>query len=618
VGFFSTSIVSGDVNPGQSAAKIPALLVCTPSGTVGTVYTFDPGDDIKATLGGGKGTEAVYAVTRAGARVRAIPCTPTWATLGSITKVGGHSGPTITVALVDGAKGPFDDFRIRITVSRTGDTGEASIAIAYDGSTDAEELPIPPEGPAIRTGTVDLNAISYPWSALNGTTLQFTDPSATTITFASAPTSVQDVIDDFNALAIAAPLAVRARPKEGTGADLGKTFFELYTTALGSSAALTIDAASTGEALLGLATTTANGTASTITLPYTNLKFTFPSGADYTKDQQYTLSCTGPRASISALVTGATAARDAYNVTPFGFLVVCQEADTASNCAALESALSTLTATWLADDDAPIGVYHVIGSPFHTASSTRSTNETNIGSADAALLTAFAASSASMNSVAHDDVYLPGSAALHVGSFRRTAAIAFAQKKAAVELCDGPGTGPLPEGSLRNPDGLTWARDENTATTKLGGPTGAGFCVLHSRPDGIPKFAPGATRAGSTSRLNEVGRVAVALRIAQLLWVLTAEWEADPKIFDVNPADGKITDESATSRADALQDTIDDELMPDPPGVRQATAIDIAIDNSTVFQNTGVVPIKATYVPRKEVENVAITITALGVTTIQG
>lgn len=605
MGYFSTSIKSGDVNPGQSAAKIPALLLCCALGTVGHVYTFDPGDDIAASLGGGKGTDAAYAVTRAGARVRVIPCTPTWASLGSIVKVDSHTGPTITVALVDGTKGPFDDFNIRFTVKRTGDVGEASIAIAYDGATDVEEIPIPPEGPAVLRGTVNL-AASVP--ALNTKHLDFTSPAAEVITFASSPTTPQGVADAFNTLAEAAPLDVRMRiAQTSTG-----SYAELYSVDAGSGVTMTLDlAASDADTLLGFSTASATGTASTVTLPNTNLKFTFPSGADYTKDQKYALACTGPRASISALVAGATAAHDAYSVAPFGFLAVCQEADTASNCAALSAALSTLTSTWLADPDAPIDVYAVVGSPFHTASSTKATNEANIATADAALLTAFAGSSASLNSVAHDDVYLPGSSSLHAGSFRRTAAIAFAQKKATVELCDGPGTGPLVEGSLRGPDELTWARDENTATTKLGGPTGAGFCVLHSRPDGLPKFAPGATRHGSASRLNEVGRVAVAMRIAQLLQILTAPWEADPKKFGTDPTTGKIADESAAASADGLQEVIDGELMPDG-GVRQAEAIIITVDNSTVYQNTGRAPVTAKYVPRKEVEGVDITITALG------
>lgn len=614
----STTIKSGDRAAVGSPSQTPCLVGCCSAVSTGT-YRFSPGQDVSATLGGGPLADATYyALRQSNSDVMVSVAAQTWSSVPSIVRVG-SSGPVVTAATAAGASGPFDDHTIALTVTNGGALGAAQASIAYDGASEIETITLPTEGPAIRTGSVDLNAISYPWNALNGTTLQFTDPSATTVTFGSAPTSAQDVIDDFNTLAEAAPLAVRARLAQGTGSDLGKAFIELYSTAVGTAAAITIDAASTGEALLGLATTTANGTAATLTLPYTGIKLTFPSGT-YVEDESYTLSCVGPRASISAITTAATNARNDYQDKPFGFLVVVQPADTASNCKALVDALETLRAAWQADTIAPIFVQMCVGGPWHTKSSTLATNETNIGTTDNALLTAFgAASPALFQNVAPDDVYIPGAASLRSGSFRRTAALAWAIKRASVpKIASDVAEDLVPEASLLGPDNLTRARNEATATTKLGGGSGPGFSALRATSAGLgaPKFSPGATRGGSTSRLRFSGVAAIALEIARLVFAVVELWEG--LTLPTDPQTGQLLDSEKDAREGAIDAAIRPTLNTEDDAPLNVSSFSIAVNNPSTgrFIDNGQVPVAVTFVPLGEVEEITVAITAVGTVTI--
>jgi len=619
----TTRFLSGDSVPAVNPANVPCFIGVCSDGDPGTIYSFSPGDQVAQSLGGGPLVHDVLWYLRQdnAGEVRVSPATPSWGTLASITKVGGHSGPTITAALVDSTKGPFMGYRMRLRVKNGGALGFGSFEVAYDGDTYVEEYPLPSEGEAVLTGTVDLAAQVYPWSTLNGKTLVFTDPTSTTITFASAPTSPQDVVDDFNTLAQAAPLAVRARVAEGTGDDLGKQFFELYSTAVGTAAEITVDATSTGEGTLGISTTTAAGSDATWTPTYSNVEYTFPSGT-YTAGHVYSQNLVGPRASISALAQAAVDAHDDYPHNPFGFLVVAQEADTSTNCKALKSAFASLCETWKADGDAPVFSDFVIGSPWHTASSSLATNDANIAATRSSLLAAFNGDSASMDAnVAFADVYLDGSTDLHLGSFRRPASVLWAWAAGCHLFSLDPGDGsftPPTGATLLAPDGLTRAADDTRGTAKLGRGDGPGFAAVRSKGGDLGRvgFKPGATRAGASSRFAYRGRVSLAYALARVLW--PAVDEINGQSLDPDPVAGTLADDVTEDKQGHLQ-ALADQVWKPSATIRHATLVRVTIDNSGNFSKTGDVPVTVTVVPKGVAEDASITFKFVGtVTTFNG
>ena len=607
------SIASGDRASTASPAQVPLVLGCSVGGVVGGVgghsYAFDPGDDVAGVLKGGPGADAVlYELATTGGRVLYQEAAPTWSPAPSVTKSG--TGPTITAALASGASGCFDDHTLLLTVKVTGVNGAAQMGVCYDGSTEVETITVPLEPSPHLIGTVDLTALTL--STLNAQTLIFSAPGALTVTF-TTPVSIADIANQINVAAIAGSSVIRAQVSQTSAGQ----FLDLYTTTGGSGVTLTLGAG-TGNTTLGFTNAqTTTGAAATLTLPFTGIKLTFPSGT-YNKTDTYQLNCTGPRASLSALVAAATAGYNDRQINPFGFVVVAQAADTQSNCAGLMSSLETLRASWLADTVSPFATQFVVGSAYHTASAVVATNDANIATNDAALLAAFAGQAASLNSVAVDDCYLPGATTLRLGTFRRSAALAWASKRAsAVKLAADVGDGLVQSCSILAPDGKTRARDEARATTKLGAGNGPGFSVLHATSGGLGsvKFSPGATRAGSTSRLRYAGVVAVANEIARITVGVVEPWEA--QTIPTNPLTKQIEEGEKKARETSVLSQLSSTLRP-PSGTQNCSAFNVAIDNSGPFLDTGKVPLKVPFVPLGEIEEVSVAITAQGTLVISG
>jgi hypothetical protein len=610
-----TTITSGDRAATASPALLPLLLGCCPLGTVGRTYAFDPGDDVAGTLGGGILADAAYYMLReTQGRVRVTPATPTWSAAPAIAHTG--TGPTVTCALTAGSPGCLDDHTILIAITGAGPLGTATADISYDGTTVNDSIVLPVEPAPSLLGTIDLTVITL--STLTATTLVLTAPAALTVTFTLPPT-VEDIATQINAAAVLASTVHRAEISQDAA---GTKKLRLYTTTGGAGVTLTIDApTSTGEALLGFTSGATNltgtGSAAKVTLPFTGLTYTFPAGA-YTVVDRYLTTCVGPRASILALTTAATAAHDDFVNSPFGFMCVAQPSSTASNCAALEAAFNTLVVGWRADPNAAIFVSYVVGTPFHVASAVKATNDAAIATADAALLSAFASSSAGLNNVAGEDVYIPGATSLRLGSFRRTAALAWAVKRAAAaKLAADVGDGLVPEATLQAPDGATRARNEATASTKLGGGAGPGYSMLKSTSAGLGavKFVPGATRAGGSSRLRFAGVVGVANEIARIVGGEVEGWEANTIVTD--PQTKRIEDGEKASREDHLTGVLKPLLRPDD-GVPNVSAFTVKIDNSGPFLDTGLVPTGISFVPLGEIEQVTVAISAVGTVTITG
>lgn len=617
--FLQTQIISGDTVAVGSPAQIPLLIECSPVSTtaVGTVLSFDPGDDPRTTLGNGKGSDDVLFVSRNTAQtVQVAIATATWTPAPSVTHLdatGGNSptGPTVALALGNGIPGNLDDHNLILRITTGGVLGVATGSIAYDGGPGVENFPLPTEGPAIVRGTVDLTA-SVP--AMNGLTLIFTSPSSVTITFTSSPTTPQSLADLFNTLAVSGSLAVRARiAQPSTG-----MFFELYTTATGASAGITVTSPSTGDTTLGISNTPATGTPATYALPLSGHVLTFPTGT-YVLSESYVAACVGPRMSNASIAAALNAAVTNFPNAPFGIVGVPQPADTAQNCAALVATLETIRAAALVATN-PREFYIAVGSPWHTSSTTPATNQTNITTADNAVIAdaAFGKAAANPNSVCLDDVYVPGSALLAIGKFRRSTVTCFIVKRSsAPRVAATVAEGLINEVSLTAGDGLTLARDQNTATVHLEGLDGPGFFGLKSADDsGNVKFALGATRAGRTSRLRHDGDFAVCAETARLIQAVVKTWEAQRPALD--PTTGQMADLDKLSRQGQVDGGIRSFLLPDT-GLDNCTDFGVVIGDppTGLFQNNGVTPVTTTITVLGTITEVIITVAATGVSIAQ-
>jgi hypothetical protein len=604
------SIASGDSAAIPDASSVAAFLDVSENGA-GNVYAFNPGDDVAATLGDGKGTERVlYHLRNGGVGCLYAGAAKTDGAIGSVTKSG--SGPTVTAALTSGYTGPLRDLNIKAKVTLGGANGTGTIAVAFDAATYAYDYRIPTETPAVLLGTVDLAALDV--TTLDADTLIFTAPAAFTCTFATPVTS-QDLVDQFNAQAITATSVLRAEISETAA---GEEYFRIYTTSTGSGVTATISASSTGETILGFAGAglTATGAPATLALPHTAVTLTFPADV-YVKDTVYTIPTTGPTASISALLTAADNLRawSQTNVEPFGFIVAAQPASTAGNARALADALDARLVTWASDTAAPIFPHYLLAAPFHTASATAATNATNVATADQALIAAFNTPSAvhvSNNTIANGDGYATGSRL--IGKYRESGCLALAARRAFGKLSQDPGDGALrglPEWSMVGPDGVTEARDETRSTNvvKMGGSRGSGFTVFGTKA-GTARVMRGVTRAGQSSRFVDLGVIAPTLRAATVLHAAAQFLENSTFVT----SGGKLTE----GEREALNTGLTAQLgaaVVEAPNDHFSSAT-VAIDSTEVIASTRNLTYTATLEALGQGENITVQISTVGLVSI--
>lgn len=182
-----TTITSGDQAIPSLSALVPMLVLCCSGGTVGSVYSFEPGQSVSDSLGGGIGADAAYACLRGiGSTVRCVVAEGVWSDPSAITHVG--TGPTVTVAVADGAEGCFDDTSPLLTVTQGGAAEDgAAFSVAWDGSTVVETVPVPAEVPAVLTGVIDITngavLTGYVANTLTPLHLDYSAPSAAVLTF---------------------------------------------------------------------------------------------------------------------------------------------------------------------------------------------------------------------------------------------------------------------------------------------------------------------------------------------------------------------------------------------------------------------------------------------------
>ncbi|HEY8944906.1 MAG TPA: hypothetical protein VIM73_11625, partial [Polyangiaceae bacterium] len=504
------------------------------------------------------------------------------------------------------------------TAGTTPSDAPASVTITgtdYTGATQTETLNLSQTAGAATSAKVYATITSLAYLAADGT------GATIAVGYGAAFASVAELVAEFNTLTAAAPITVTAFDSQSASGHFLAFFTNLTTSGAGgtgSSAVVTLNASpGTGATLFGFSNSqTATGLPATFAPPWTNQVWTFAVGA-YAKGDTYTLAASGPAASISAITAAVSVAIPAWKNNNFGFIAVTAPPSSAANAAALQAACTSLSNASRANNSAPIVI--MTGTPFHTASANQTTNAANILTADNAITAAFSGSSPALDVVVVDDCYVTGATALRAGSYRRSAVFAAAVKAATLEkLGSNLGEGIVQGISLRGPDLATLARDESSATVKLGptggGNTGAGFCVLLSTPAGLgsPKFASGITRAGSGSYFRSYGVVQVALEMSIVGYTITFGWQGQTWPVEVTPANAKqIRQSFAKARAGLIQTALKNTLTPkgkDP----SVSTFSVSIDTSGDFLDAGQVPVLESFVPLGEVFDIQLIITAQG------
>lgn len=525
---------------GQSTEFANVVLragVCT-GGVAGTVYEFDPGQDSQPTLGYGP---LAVADCRAAALVPnaqryALKVAATQAgTISTVTQSG--SGPLITVAgeTIDGiSDSPFIAANVKVRVAKGGPLGTARVDIALDGARFNYTLDVPAQGPPTVIGTVDVTGFTWgSGGTLDGLTFII---GAATCTFAD-PADEADMLAQLET-AIA-----------GYSFDLvqGK-YLRVRKDTAGGASTFTINATSTSDGTLGVSNTAATGSDSSITIPGTGFPITFPTGT-YVEKEIYSFTTTAPRTSLAALMAALTTAGNDFTID-FGLDMFAQAPLDEVDARAYTDALDALHATWETQTDKRFAFWLA---------------NTPLDVSDTAIKLAYATSTASRHgAMAHQDCWLPSVLPQPIGNLRTPLVEQLAIRCASYSFSEDPGCGefgPL-ECSLAAPAGTPLARNEATASIKMGTSTGPGFTTLGSKR-GKPYFTRGVTRAGSTgplSRFVDVGVARATKAISAVIWMALGKFEN--KTFALN-ADGTMLEGDASAIDTAFNTECRGKFVPD-------------------------------------------------------
>lgn len=525
----ATSLSIGQTGAGAQAVggNLVARIGPCSGGTPNTVCTFDPGQDPIASVGYGDVVEDTKrALSVAKVRCLLVPTDNTEeGVIGSVTETPSGPGPTITVTPVTGAGG-YSDFLLAVKVTSPGAVGVARVAVALDGSSYGYSYDVPDESPGAAIGTIDLTGITL--SSLNGlTVLSTAETGGLKTTTLTTPSSVQDIATQINTAAGSPQLAT----------IIAGRFLKVASATKGASSSMTIGAG-TANTALGLTAGANAGGASVVVLPGTNLKLTFPATSSYVLDTVYTCTVTGPRVALEDVLIAMDALKAGYQTAPFSTIEIPQPCADGHDLRTWSGQLNAKVLSWQTGDFKAI-VRVKIGGPLGTR------GPAGIAANDLDVKNAMIGDASDTVDVAHGDGYLQGQ--YYIGSFRRSPVQHLAQQFAAFSLSEDPGNatfGALKQFSITSPDydaatGAGFiARDENTATVKMGGSAGPGFSVVKTKPDGA-YFVRGVSRAGSGSLFVDISVVHPTYYLAAFVDQLLAKEENTTR--DVKP-DGTMLD----------------------------------------------------------------------------
>lgn len=593
----TTAKINSADNPlAPDFSSVVALLGPSELGVVGNCYQVSPGQEPYDSMGGGWLSEDTAGLVSQGASVVAVPVTTTAGSIGAVTHRdaaddGAGTGPVITIAgtpLLD-----LPSFKMRVSSAGDRDSGAAVLAVAFDGSTEVLYQPIPPAAQATLIGSVDLTALTL--STLNAETLLLTpdDHAEMTVTF-TTPTTIQGIADQINTVAIAATSAMRASITQGK-------YLKITSGTHGTGSTLSCNVSSTADGTLGISNSAAAGADATATLPYTGIELTFASGV-YLLDETYAAAVTGPAMSQTALLAAAATLR--ASGIPFGQLLIAAPATDGAGLRALIDALSPVLATWGTGAEA-------MWAPAIVAGPLGGTGDTAIATNDNDVKAAMLGQVDKLITVAHGDAYTPGHRVQ--GKHRRSIAVPLAARLAVNSLSKDPGYGAfgsLPGVAMTGPDGSTKARNEATATVKMGGSQGPGFTVLTTKRND-PYVVHGVTRAGPTSRYVHIGVLRMALRAAGILFAFAQTYENWDPLLAPN---GTIRSADADMAEEQANELLAQGIIREPNS--HASAASTAVSRTEVIANTDNLPIAATIQMKGQAENISLTITTTGVLTL--
>lgn len=581
------SIKAGSSRPQTGAANVVLRAgVCT-TGTNNARYQLDPGQDPTPAVGYGPLAAAGASGSRLGGAKQILLKVPASiaGSIGSVTESPSGTGPTISI---DGSSfdsvtnSPYDAFKFRAKVLKAGPVGTAVFGINLDGGLSYPyTFDVPAEGHATLDGTVDLTTLTL--STLNTTTLLVDEDTTTeqTVTF-TTPSSVADIAAQIN-----------TQTTNITASIIQGKYLRLQSDTAGTASTLAINASSTGEAILGFSTGAGNmsatGSASKITIAEAGLVVTCPATSDYVLNTIYSSDTTAPRHSQAALDT-ALAAANADLTIAWGVTEVVQEPVDAPDLRSYANDLDAILAGWEAQEDKRFGVW-IIGAPL---------DET-----DSNIKTSMQGHVSRVGACAAGDIYVTETIPMPKGSIRRSACRPLGVRLAAESLSEDPGIEPsLPQCSMVAPDGTTLARNDNTATQKLGGSGGPGFTVIKAK-NGLPYFKRGVTRAGQNSVFVDIGVARMTAYASTIIFDRLRTQEN--RTYDLKP-DGTIQEIDAQG----LEEAFETELRRLLVQAKHASAVIVSIDRAEKISQTRNLTVTYTVQTRGQQEDITGTLFLTG------
>lgn len=563
--------------------------VCS-AGVDYSLVELDPGQDPTPSVGFGPLAAAAAQASRLGEARQIlvkIPAT-TAGTISTVSKSPSNTTPTIVVtgSTMDGLTTPFDSYDCRVKVVAAGLPGAARVDVALDGASYKYTFDVPAEAPAAVTGTVDLTTLNL--ADLNGLTVIATTDIGGPITITlTTPSSVSDI-----AVQITAGFADGA--DEAAAEIVAGRYLRVYSLTNGESSTLSLGAG-TAHSLLGLSGGPFEGAASKVTIPGSGLVLKFPATAEYILDTVESFTTTAPRHSQANLEAGLAQAN--ADTLAWGLLEVIQEPVDGTDLRSVSAALDAVSAAWEAQDDKRF-VPWFIGAP--------------LGATDQQLKDGMSGHQARYGTIAAGDIYTTSSAPMPLGIFRRSSARPLGIRLASKSLSEDPGFGgfrELPECFMKGPTGVL-ARNESTATTKLGGSRGPGFTVIKAK-NGLPYFVRGVTRAGQNSLFVDIGVQRMSAYAATIIYAALRDYE-NPT-FDLN-ADGTLQDADAAALEEAFEQPLRRLLVQG----KHASAVVVSIDRAEKVSQTRNITVTWSVQIRGQGEDITGTLSLVGELIING
>lgn len=524
----------------------------------GPCYTCTSSGLVSSQIGYGPLTEGIAPAIRV-SQVQQVAVKVNGSVAGTKTTVTqSGSGPLPTLAGV-----PWDTTTPKMKITVAGALGTAAFRLALDGSTYGPTVDIPAQSSAQVTGTVDTSGFTWGGGGTLDTLTLKADAdigALITATFA-APASAAVAVTQFNAAMSGGSGSARMQLLQGR-------YLQVFSTTLGPSSTVVLDVTSTALTVLGLSSTLATGSASTYTIPNTNVVVTFPVG-NYVINEVYSWSTVEPKFSVQDLVTSLTALQTSG--LDFRDIVILSSPVDGAETRAFSNQLASSMNAWRAG---PPKVFSVA----MMGSSVGGVGQSNITANDTDVRAAMQGMNDDYVAVAHGDIYLTGTEM--TGTFRRPLVFALGVRAAAYALSADPGDRELPqleEASMVSPDGSTNARNEDTAVVKM---QSQSFTVAQSE-FGAAYFVQGLTRSTSP-KFQFFGILRTGVQLARVVYTAGKRYSNARRFLKPN---GTIREADAKSIEGAIKTQIDLSLSNDISGrvVTVDRTVNVGITNSLVI-----------------------------------